>query len=210
MKKTLAIFDLDGTIQDSSMVIVGAVNYVREALGLKPMDTQKIIENINNHSINPAEFFYESKSFSPVHHNLFLEFYNQNQDRLIRVYDGIEELLKELKSKGCALAVATNAYRNVTIKSLKSMGILELFDEVVCGDDVVEAKPSPQMLIKILNSLKKSPQEAIFIGDGERDLLASKRAGIDFILINWGFTNYKNAVNSVDELRERLKEICFI
>jgi len=209
MRKNLAIFDLDGTIQDSSLVIAGAINYVREALDLAPMDTQKIIQNINNPSINQSLFFYESQRFSPVHHNLFLEFYNQNQDRLIRVYDGIDELLRELKSKGCALAVATNAYKSVTIKSLKALGILELFDEVVCGDEVVEAKPSPEMLIKILKSLKKSPDEAIFIGDGERDLLASKRAKIEFILINWGFNSYKDAVGSIEELRERLQKECF-
>ncbi len=209
MRKNLAIFDLDGTIQDSSLVIAGAINYVREALDLAPMDTQKIIQNINNPSINQSLFFYESQRFSPVHHNLFLEFYNQNQDRLIRVYDGIDELLRELKSKGCALAVATNAYKSVTIKSLKALGILELFDEVVCGDEVVEAKPSPEMLIKILKSLKKSPDEAIFIGDGERDLLASKRAKIEFILINWGFNSYKDAIESVDKLKAELKKRCF-
>jgi phosphoglycolate phosphatase len=207
--KTLAIFDLDGTIQDSSMVIVGSVNHVRKALGLEPMDEENIIENINNISINQAEFFYNSKSFSPTHHNLFVEFYNQNQDKLIRVYEGIDILLKELKAKGCTLAIATNAYRSVTLKSLKALGILELFDEVVCGDDVVEAKPSAQMLNKILKSLGKTPQEAIFIGDGERDLIASKRANIDFLLVNWGFNSYKNAINSVDELKSKLNRVCF-
>jgi phosphoglycolate phosphatase len=208
MKKTLAIFDLDGTIQDSSLAIVGAVNHVRKALGLDPMEEEIIIKNINNTSINQAKFFYESNSFSPVHSNLFLEFYHQNQDNLIRVYNGVKELLEELKANGCTLAIATNAFRSTVIKSLKKMDILDLFDEVVCGDDVIEAKPSPEMLEKILKSLKKSPKEAIFIGDGERDLLAAKRANVDFIMVNWGFSNYKNAINSVEELKKELHKRC--
>jgi phosphoglycolate phosphatase len=106
------------------------------------------------------------------------------------------------------LAIATNAHRAITIQSLKSLGILYIFDDIVCGDDVTEAKPNPQMLFKILESLEKQPEEAIFVGDGERDMLASERAKIDFILVNWGFDNHKSGVESAEELEERIKNLC--
>jgi phosphoglycolate phosphatase len=202
--KEFVIFDLDGTLCDSSLVIAGAVNHVREALGLEPMDSETIIKNINNTSINPSKFFYNSDTISPVHSNLFLEFYHANQDRLMRLYDGVEELLRELKTRGYLLAVATNAYRAVTLKSLKSLGVYELFDEVISADDVKEPKPSPEMLLTLLKKRDIPKEKALFIGDGERDMLSAKRAGIDFILINWGFNSYQDAVSSIGELRERI------
>jgi phosphoglycolate phosphatase len=97
MKKSLIIFDLDGTIQDSSLIISGAVNYVREALGLEPMEEEIIIKNINNRDIEPAKFFYDSKKFSVVHQNLFLEFYENSRSRLLKVYDGLDRVIFKLK-----------------------------------------------------------------------------------------------------------------
>ncbi len=64
------------------------------------------------------------------------------------------------------------------------------------------------MLFKILKSLNRTAQEAIFIGDGERDLLASKRANIDFILVNWGFDKHKDGISSIEKLKERLEILC--
>jgi len=87
------------------------------------------------------------------------------------------------------------------------LGLLKFFDEVICGDDVINPKPEPEMLLKLLKKLNKKAEEALFIGDGERDLIASKRAGIDFILVNWGFSNYsrdREVVNDVKSLREKI------
>jgi phosphoglycolate phosphatase len=130
--------------------------------------------------------------------------YSANHQTELELYEGILDMLKELKEKDYKVAVATNAYRNSTLQSLSHLGIIDCFDSVVCFDDVKAGKPSPDMLHKILDDLSVTASEAIFVGDGERDKMAASSANIDFIMVNWGFSSHSNAISSVDELRKAL------
>ena len=204
MKKELIIFDMDGTLVDSSLTIAYAINYVREKLGLLPLEPNFILEKVNDHTINPAKFFYEVDEFEKIHEEWFSEYYTQNHKRELLLYDGIKELLEALDQKGIRLAVATNAYRASTIQSLTHLGIYSLFDTIACHDDVPQGKPYPDMLYKILDELDISAKDSLFIGDGERDEIASQKANIEYIMVNWGFSEYKDAIFSVEELKSRL------
>jgi len=208
--KKLIIFDMDGTLVDSSVTIVNAINYVRERLSLQPMNREKILSKLNDHTINSAQYFYETDSFKADHEVWFSEYYKNNHKREIRLYDGIKELLYELKyDKGFKLAIATNAYKISTRQSLIYLDIIDYFDAIVCGDEVPRAKPYPDMLYKILEELDIDASEAIFIGDGERDAEASKNANIDYIMVHWGFSTHKkdDAVSTIDELKKRILEV---
>jgi phosphoglycolate phosphatase len=208
MKKKLIIFDMDGTLVDSSVTLVNAINHVRDKLSLEPMDENEILSKLNDHTINPAKYFYEADSFKADHEVWFSQYYKDNHKRELRLYKGIKELLQELKEKGFKLAVATNAYRVSTRQSLIYLDIIDYFDAIVCGDEVQWAKPHPDMLLKILDELNIKPQEAIFVGDGERDQEAAKRANIDYIMVHWGFSKHKedDAVSTIEELKKRILE----
>ncbi|NEW61201.1 HAD family hydrolase [Sulfurovum sp. bin170] len=206
MSKKLVIFDMDGTLIDSSLTIVNAINFVRNNLGLKPMEEKLILGSINDPKINPAKFYYDAESFTPKHEEWFSDYYSLNHEKEIRFYDGIDNLLTTLKLDGYRLAVATNAYRVSAIESLKHLDIYEKFDVIACADDVPLAKPHPEMLYKILDELKLTRDEAIFVGDGERDLLASQNAKIDYLMVNWGFSDYSDAIHSVERLQESILE----
>ena len=206
MSKKLVIFDMDGTLIDSSLTIVNAINFVRSNLELKPMDEKSILDSINNPEINPAKFYYNAENFTPQHEEWFSDYYSQNHEKEIRFYDGIENLLTTLKLDGYKLAVATNAYRISAIESLKHLNIYEKFDVIACADDVPRAKPHPDMLYFILDKLKLTRDEAIFVGDGERDLLASQNAKIDYLMVNWGFSDYSDAIHSVEKLQQSILE----
>jgi len=108
------------------------------------------------------------------------------------------------KSQDYSLAVATNAYRGSTIESLNHVGIYHYFDTIACYDDVPLGKPHPDMLYKILNELTISADKSMFVGDGPRDEVASKRANIPYVMVDWGFTDHLNAVRSVEELKNIL------
>ncbi len=205
--KELIIFDMDGTLVNSSITIANAINHVRKQLGFAPMDTALILSKVNDHTINPAQFFYHAPSFAHDHERWFSEYYSRNHDKELVLYDGVMELLKALKEAGYKLAVATNAYRRSTIESLTHLGIHDLFDAIACYDDVYQGKPHPAMLLKLLEELHVSKEKALFIGDGPRDEQAAKRAGIDYIMVNWGFTEHENGkkvIHSVEALKELL------
>ena len=195
---------MDGTLVNSSITIANAINYVRKNLHLEPMDTMAILRLVNDHTINPAKVFYHTTAFDKDHEKWFSEYYTKNHEQELVLYDGIETLLLDIKAKGYALALATNAYRQSTIESLKHLNIYELFDAIGCYDDVKEAKPSPDMLYKVLNEIECHTKEAIFIGDGPRDEMAAKHANIDYIMVDWGFTEHHHAIQTVEALHKLL------
>jgi phosphoglycolate phosphatase len=202
--KELIIFDMDGTLVNSSLTIANAINHVRQNLGFEPMDQEYILKLVNDHTINPAQTFYHAKAFDQDHERWFSEYYTKNHDTELVLYDGIKELLDTLKDKGHTLAVATNAYRGSTIESLTHLEVHEHFDAIACYDDVPQGKPHPDMLYKILDELGHRSHNALFIGDGPRDELASKRAEIDYIMVDWGFTDHTDAVRTVEDLNKIL------
>ena len=204
MSKKAIIFDMDGTLVDSSVTIVNAINHVRHKLGLDDMPKELILEKVNDPHLNPAEFFYEVPAFTKEHEKWFSDYYTQNHEKELQLYDGIEALLKKLKDKGHLLAVATNAYRGSTLESLSHLKVLDYFSSIACYDDVPRGKPSPDMLEKNLKDLNVSVDESLFIGDSERDLLAAQALNMDYLMVNWGFSTYKDAIHSVEKLEKTL------
>ena len=200
MSKKLIIFDMDGTLVNSSLTIANAINYVRQNLGFDPMEQEDILRRVNDHTINPAQHFYHAKAFDADHERWFSEYYTKNHENELVLYDGIKELLHSLKDKGHALGVATNAYRGSTIESLTHLDVYDIFDGIACYDDVAQGKPEPDMLHMLLDELEHKSHESLFIGDGPRDEMASKKAEIDYIMVDWGFTDHTDAVRTVGEL----------
>lgn len=206
MKKKLIIFDMDGTLINSSLTIANAINYVRKNLGFEAMEQEHILRLVNDHTINPAQTFYHAKAFDADHERWFSEYYTKNHENELILYEGIRELLESLKDKGYTLGVATNAYRGSTIESLTHLEVYDLFDGIACYDDVARGKPHPDMLHHLLDELEHKNHESLFIGDGPRDEIASQRAEIDYIMVDWGFTEHTDAVQTVSALHKILME----
>jgi phosphoglycolate phosphatase len=204
MSQKLIIFDMDGTLVNSSLTIANAINYVRKNLGYAPMEQAYILKRVNDHTLNPAQTFYHTRKFEPHHEQWFSEYYTKNHENELVLYDGIKELLEKLKEQGYKLAVATNAYRGSTIESLSHLSVYDYFDAIACYDDVPQGKPHPDMLYKILEELEHPKESSLFIGDGPRDEMASKRADIPYIMVDWGFTEHNDAVRSVEDLKKIL------
>lgn len=205
--KKLIIFDMDGTLVDSSLTIVNAINHVRAKLGLEALESELVLNKVNDPELNPALFFYETEAFTEEHEQWFSEYYTDNHEQELELYDGIKDLLVELKEKGYHLAISTNAYRGSTLESLTHLNVLEYFSSIACFDDVGRGKPAPDMLEKNLEDLKLEVNNAIFVGDSERDLLAANNLKMDYIMINWGFSDYEDAIHTVDKLKERILEL---
>jgi len=207
MSHKLIIFDMDGTLVNSSLTIANAINYVRKNLGFEPMEQAKILRMVNDHTLNPAKTFYHAEAFDADHEQWFSEYYTRNHEKELVLYDGIKEMLDHLKEEGHALAVATNAYRGSTIESLTHLDVYDHFDAIACYDDVEKGKPYPDMLYKILDELDHRNDKSLFVGDGPRDEMASKNAEIPYIMVDWGFTDHTDAVRTVPELKEMLLNV---
>ena len=199
------IFDLDGTLVDSSVTIVNAINYVRLIKGLAPMEASKIMHGIVTPGIDMAQYFYGVSKIDSSYEELFKEYYRNNHHLELRLYDGVKEMLEWFVKEGYILALATNGYRDSTIEALKHLKIDTFFDTLVCYDDVLNPKPAPDMLLLILEKYAIKTTQALFIGDSQRDKVAAKAANIEFLQVDFGQNNI-NVFTKPQELVEQIQK----
>jgi len=207
MAESCVIFDMDGTLVDSSRLLANTINHVRAQLHLPPMPIELIIGQVTNHQLNPAKYFYEVEQFEPIHEEWFSQYYTANHQTQLQLYGGILPLLEWLRASNVRIALATNAYRVSALESLEHLGIRSFFDAIVCHDDVTHPKPDPEMLYRILDNLHVPREHAVFVGDGPRDEEAAMAADIDYIMVDWGFTEHhhtKNVIKSVEALKKTI------
>lgn len=202
----LLMFDMDGTLVDSSFAIVNTINHVRENLELERLDKSYILENINNPDINSAEFFYGTKEFTEQQSVLFESYYDKHCLSDLVVYDGIEKLLEDLKGD-FTLTVATNANSEYARKMLDYVGIGKYFPTILGYDSVTNPKPHPEMVHKILDKHNVLNSNAQMIGDSHKDIMAATNAGVDSVLVNWGFSDHeKDAIETVAQLEQKIAQ----
>ena len=204
-KKELIIFDMDGTLIDSGDVISNTINYVRTNIGLDIMPKEELLTNINNPDINSAEFFYGTNAFTDEQTKLFGEYYDTNCISDIALYDGIKELLEEI-SQHFTLSIATNASVEFAKKMIEHLDIDHYFDFIIGSNEVVTPKPHPEMLLSTVESLDIKIKHSILVGDSNKDKNAAIACEMDYILVNWGFTEHDcdSVISNTIELNKKL------
>ncbi len=173
------IFDMDGTLLDSSRAIEISVNNTRRELyGLAPLQKNFIVHTINDPSKNAFLEFYGKTEASAEELAFFEKEFVSNYRDFAVLYEGIEGLLHSCKKAGLFLAVASNAPSYTLSAILEKTGVRMLFDLVVGADEQMPSKPNPAMLLHVI---ARSPHKnAIFLGDSKKDELAAIR-GAEFL-----------------------------
>ena len=173
------IFDMDGTLLDSSRAIEVSVNNTRRELyGFAPLRKDFIVRTINDPSKNAFLEFYGKTKASAEELTFFEKEFVKNYHEFAVLYEGIDELLRHCKRSGYFVALASNAPAYTLQEILRKTGSRELFDLVVGADEHTPSKPDPAMLLR---TIARSPhKKAIFLGDSKKDELAAIR-GAEFL-----------------------------
>jgi len=202
----LLIFDMDGTILDSGTTIVNTINHVREELGFEKLEKNYALEKVNDPNINASKFFYGTDDFTLQQKELFEEHYNANCLNGLELYDGMAKLIDDLNQE-FTLTIATNANSTFARKMLDYLEVGKYFETILGFDSVKQAKPHPEMVYKILDTHNIQKDRTQLIGDSHKDIMAANNAGIDSVLVNWGFSNHdKDAISSIEELEIKIFE----
>lgn len=186
-KTELIIFDLDGTLIDSSEDIAWAVNMTLRQMGFEELSYQAIKERIGwgvkmlLEKVLPKE----KQDLLEEARSIFMGYYSGHLLVKSKLYPGVMDVLNHFKNK--KLAVATNKPFNLTEKILDGLNISGYFKKVVGGDGVQNKKPSPEAIEIILRELRVSPENSVFIGDSLIDIEAGKKAGVMTIGAAYGF-----------------------
>jgi len=197
------IFDMDGTLLDSSYAMTLSVNYVRKSYGLAPIKKEYLELIINEPCVDLPMKLYNVDEYSQEHRDRFAKHYLANANLHVKPYDGAHELLKSLHVKGYTLSIATNASDFFAHNMLKGQGMLDFFSFVVGANNVERSKPNPDMLHHI-SKLSSIPLEnSLLVGDSVKDEGAANNANIDFLFASWGYgKSYNNTTKSFKNIKE--------
>ncbi|HSQ42859.1 MAG TPA: HAD-IA family hydrolase [Fibrobacteraceae bacterium] len=185
MMRPYLIFDLDGTLFDTSLDLARSVNFALAHAGLPCHEIPTIISFLGNGSLNLVRRSLQGmndESLQCIHRD-FLEHYRENCTIDIQPYPGVLEFLE----KPGRISLLTNKPQVATLKILKHFGLQNRFEQVLCGDTTPERKPDPQGLLQILSKAQVSPKNARMVGDDLPDLGCARAAGTSCTLLLSGF-----------------------
>ncbi|MFZ2302161.1 MAG: HAD-IIIA family hydrolase [Gallionella sp.] len=182
----LIVFDWDGTVMDSTAVIVDSVQSACRDLNLTVPDNETARHVIGlgltqalRHAVPDApESMYESLAARYRHHFLA-------QDRTIPLFDGARETIAELHGAGYWLAVATGKSSIGLNRALESTDLKKYFHATRTADQTF-SKPHPAMLLELMGELAVTAEHTLMIGDTTHDVLMAQNAKVDAVAVAYG------------------------
>lgn len=184
----LAIFDMDGTICDTIEDLGTAVNHALSLQGYKThgMDEYKrFVGNGMKKLIERALPEGSSDELVLKTKAIFLDYYKDHFIDYTKPYDGIEELLLELKKRNIRLAVCTNKAHHMALKVADALFYGQF--EVIVGQTDRPMKPNPEAVFEIMQNFGVSPNDTVFVGDSDVDMQTAVNSKTHGIGVGWGF-----------------------
>lgn len=176
-----AIFDMDGTMFDTERLRLRMLKMASREIYGKSISDEILMNSLGLSAVAAealAQKAYGSDyPYKEIRHRADELEVNSVRKNGVPVKNGLFDVLGRLKKAGVLLAVATSSRRAITEEYLINAGILEFFDIVVCGDEIENGKPSPDIFLKASKELNCDPQKCIVLEDSENGLLAASRAG---------------------------------
>lgn len=198
MKYKNILFDLDGTITDSSPGIINSYLHSLNKIGLAEDDIDKLKSYIGS----PLRAYYTERhnlstadSDTAVKH--FREHYAEKGIFENAVYPGMAELIDKLRENGFRLYIATSKPLEFAITVLNHFNIKEYFNSIHGSDMSADNKPKDRLIADaiLMNGLSKD--ESIMIGDRYHDINGAKTNGIASIAVTYGY----GSINELSELQ---------
>jgi phosphoglycolate phosphatase len=186
-KTTAIVFDLDGTLADSSYCILAATQLVSRNLGVPALDDSEVRKRIGQPlHLMLAELFNiqgEVLQQSVVD-------YSTEYVRLAKtdecLFEGSIPLLKELKQSELKLAIATGKSQQGAENSANRLGLRPWFDSIHGILPGTPGKPDPAVLLRAMTALNVAPKNCIMVGDTTFDMDLAHAVGVKTVAVDWG------------------------
>lgn len=195
--RKLLIFDLDGTLVDSNLDLIPALNAATQTCGLPPLSREDVGFVVGSGALAMIE-----KSFAlnnrPLERggsehrrllDLFLLHYEAHIADNTVFFPGVLDALDRLRDDGWELAVCTNKYEHLARQLLSELGQIQRFVAITGGDTFPQKKPDPSHLLKTAELAGVNPANCIMVGDSVNDIAPAKAAGIPVIAVDFGYTD---------------------
>ncbi len=183
------IFDLDGTLLNTLEDLKNATNFALNKFGYP----ERSIEEIRNFVGNGVRKLIERALPNGAENPDFeacLDTFKKNYKEIMynhtAPYNGIFEMLKIAREKGCKIAVVSNKF-DVAVKELCGRYFGSLIDIAIGESENVRKKPAPDSVFEAMKLLNSKPENSVYIGDSDVDIETAKNAKLPCISVTWGF-----------------------
>ena len=184
------LFDLDGTLADTSPDMCESLNRVLAAHKLKTVDCINLKKHISRGALGVIEYASSVNGRdidSSLLRSEFLEDYKTHSFVKTKLNKNMDKLLEYLLERNILVGIVTNKHSRYVNKITEGLGLNEKLSCTITGDMVLNAKPAIDGLIKAAEEIECNVDEIIYVGDDERDIIAGRNAGMHTIAADFCF-----------------------
>lgn len=211
-KYDTVIFDMDGTLLNTIEDIVDGVNYILKKHVYPERTFDEIRSFVGNGSARLMEQSLPGGTNNPDFEkclNEYKQYYLENNNIKTSPYEGIMELLEELKNMNYKIAIVSNK-NDDNIKELSRIYFGDYIKIAIGESNNIKRKPAADMVFCALEQLKSNIENAVYIGDSEVDIYTAKNANMPCVSVCWGFREKEFLVKQgaeylIDEPHELLE-----
>lgn len=194
--KKAVVFDLDGTLSDSIASIKYCADKAVAPFGIGPFETARYQYFVGDGAANLIKRCLLAGGDSELVHfedafSLYKKIFSEHCMYKVAPYDGIPQLLEELKKRGIKLTVLSNKPHQETIRVIEDLFGPGYFDQIQGQKEDVAIKPSPEGVYRILKELGLHSEDIIYLGDTATDMQTGRQAGAFTLGALWGFRDRK-------------------
>ena len=206
MKFKGVLFDLDGTLLDTSELIIKSFNHTMN----KHYQRNADIEVVRSYFGRPLRTAMEFMGPDKVEELIasYREYNLLHHDSSVKVFSGVAEVIRQLYEAGILLAVVTSKTHATAIRGLRLFNLDKYFTSVIGCERSLKHKPDPEPVSVALSDLNVPANECLMVGDSPYDLISAKSAGVKTAAVSWSdlplatllAENPDYIVNSMEEL----------
>lgn len=184
------LFDLDGTLIDSAPDLGAAANQMRTDRNMPSLPLSHYRCMVGSGARGMISIAFGLTPDNIDFEALKTEFFANYEVRLTShsaAFCGVSELVHRLQQAGFLWGVVTNKSKRFTIPLTQAMPLFARVGSIVSGDTTPHAKPHPAPLLLAASQLGFKPEECVYVGDDERDIIAGKAAGMRTVTAAYGY-----------------------
>lgn len=189
MRTKLVIFDFDGTLGDTRQNIVTTMQMTIKELHLPERQEAECASTIGLPLAGCFQTLFPDAGDDLIARcaETYRRIFNENLQTIHpQPFPHVVETLSVLHQQGFKLAIASSRSHNSLVELTQNMCIADYFSYLIGADDVKEAKPQPEPVIKTLSAIQTSAQETLVVGDMAVDILMGANAGTKTCGVTWG------------------------
>ena len=180
------LFDLDGTLIDSLRLILDSYHHTLAQHGLPARTDEEWLRGVGTPlTVQLAEWGDEPGALEAMIAT-YREYNLRHHDRMVTLYPGVVDAVREIKAAGLQTGLVTSKNRNGALRGLRLVGLEALMDVLVCADEVTNPKPHPEPVEMAVSLLGADPATTVYVGDSLHDMHSGRAAGVRTAAALWG------------------------